>query len=49
MFWWRIKNREVICAADPLALGHRTAAHPYDLIKALNPQHVTNFPQTTPP
>jgi hypothetical protein len=21
MFWWRIENRKVTCAADPLALG----------------------------
>jgi len=28
VFWWRNENWKVICAADPLALGHRTAAHP---------------------
>ena len=45
-FWWRNENREVTCAACPLALGAWDSGTP---IRAFNIQHTTNFPQTTPP
>jgi hypothetical protein len=46
MFWWRIKNREVTCAACPLALGAQDSGTP---IIAFNIYHIANFLQTPPP
>jgi hypothetical protein len=48
MFWWRIENRKVTCAADPLALRAWDSGTPIRPQRALNPHHTTNFPQTTP-